>query len=92
MFFCIFYAFAASFSTFIDDIKSLQHSQATFGTEFVSKYFRKTYTGHCPSGITIVELPLARWRSAAMAVIHIHAASFFATFSGNFWFQIKEIP
>ena len=61
-----FYAFAVSFSTFIDNIKYLQHSQATFDTKFISKYFQNSCTDHCPSGITIVELPLAAWRSVAM--------------------------
>ena len=54
------------FAVFVH-LRIMQHSRATFGTKLMNKYFQKSCTGHCPSRITIMELPLAAWRSAAMA-------------------------
>ena len=55
-FFAFFHAFAASSSMFLYCYNSFQDSQATFGTKFRSKYLRIRCTGHCPSGITMLEL------------------------------------
>ena len=60
-FFAFFHAFAASSSMFLYCYNSFQDSQATFGTKFRSKYLRIRCTGHCPSGITMLEQPLAAW-------------------------------
>ena len=65
-FFAFFYVFAASSSMFLYCYNSFQDSQATPGTKFRSKYLKIRCTGHCPSGITMLEQPLAAWGSAAV--------------------------
>ena len=47
------------FNTFVINIMSLQHSQATFGIKFKIKHFSEPCSGQLPSEITILELPLA---------------------------------
>ena len=64
--FAFFHTFAASSSTFLYCYNSFQDSQATFGTKFWSKHLKITCTGHCPSGITMLEWPMAAWGSAAV--------------------------
>ena len=41
-------------------------TQATSGTKFRSKYLKIRFNGHYPSGITMLEQPLAAWGSAAV--------------------------
>ena len=54
---------------FLVPIRSLQHSQATFGTKIRKKYFQKACTGHCPSEITMLELPMAAWSCPALPLL-----------------------
>ena len=61
-----FHAFTASSSIFSNNTDFLQDSQASFGTKLKIKCSSIPCIGHCSYVITMLEWPLAAWRSAAV--------------------------